>query len=67
MNPIRNAAGWCFFAILLGTTAQIVPAVVVGHRPAVAEPMDCPGIITWHGVGSDLKTWTKEHDLCAIQ
>ena len=67
MTPIRNAAGWYFFTVLLGTLFQVIPAIVVGHRPAVAEPMNCPRIMVKHGVGADLKTTTEARDVCATR
>lgn len=67
MTPIRNAAGWAMFAVLAGTLCQLIPAIVVGHRPAVAEPMNCPRIMVKHGVGADLKTTTEALDVCATR
>lgn len=63
----HHLAVWAMFSVILGTLCQVIPAVVVGHRAAVAEPMNCPRIMVKHGVGADLKTTTEAWDVCAEQ
>ena len=61
----RPLAAWLLFWTLAFHALAIGAAITIGHRPTAAQPMDCPRIVVTHGVGSDLKTWTKARDLCA--
>ena len=67
MTPIKNAAGWTMAVMIWGTFAQVVPAIAVGHRPALAAPMNCPALHISQGVGSDLRTYRKAIDLGAAK
>jgi hypothetical protein len=45
--------------------ASLAPVIAGGFKPAAQVHMHiCPYISVMHGVGSDLKTWAKERDLC---
>jgi len=61
----RHLAVWLLFWTLAFHALATGAAITIGHRPAEAQPMSCPDILVTHGVGSDLKTWTRARDLCA--
>lgn len=66
MTPTQSAAGWCVFVAIWMTAIQTVPPIAVGHRPAIAAPMNCPALHISQGVGSDLKTYRRAVDLCDL-
>ena len=59
-------AGWLMFWILLVHTAMItVPVVAEAYRQPIDYQHICPMLQIRHGVGSDLRTFTRVKDLCA--
>jgi hypothetical protein len=62
-------AGWCVFWLLLSHVLMLAaPVVADAYRDKQPQPRlqhICPKLQVSHGVGSDLRTWTKARDLCA--
>lgn len=59
-------AGWMMaFNLLWMCWALGAPVVADAARQPARYEAICPYIVVTHGVGSDLRTWVKERDLCA--
>ena len=59
-------AGWLMFYVLIWSCWAVgAPIVAEAYREPVDYQHICPMIQIRHGVGSDLRTFTKARDLCA--
>lgn len=59
----RFAAGWAFATVLMGNLFMVLAPFGTRPPPIVLEH-GCPRIEVVHGVGSDLKTFTRVIDSC---
>jgi len=66
MTPAQRAAGdTAAFCTLFLTWALLAPVVAGPIQPA-AVPHNCPSPQVRHGVGSDLRSYQRTFDRCAL-
>ena len=59
-------AGWCvFFLVVTHFLMLTAPVVADAYRKPAPLQHVCPMLQINHGVGSDLRTYTRAKDLCA--
>lgn len=63
--PNLIAGHLCAYCLLWLCWATMAPVVAEAARVEPVRQHVCPYIQISHGVGSDLKTFTKAKDLCA--
>ena len=63
----RFLAGWAFAAVLVGNLWMLLAPIVARPLQPVTDKGLCPLIVVKHGVGRDLRTYTKAFDACGTQ
>lgn len=65
-SPAQATARAALVAALLGHAAMAALPFLAGPAPAAqVVPLSCPTLAVRHGVGADLRTFTRARDLCA--
>lgn len=63
----RKAAGDTMAVVTLWLSWALLAPVTVGYRELPEPKHTCPVPYTQHGVGSDLKTYARRVDRCALE